>query len=199
MTDTAATPQASALKWPLASHPLDSSVALVDLGAVYHNLLALRQAAPSSQQMVVIKADAYGHGRVPVAMTARAAGVAWFGLAGAGEGMAFRQELDHYQVPRPDFTTSTQARDFQPTPQVPAVFVWIYPPGADMLALVQAGIDISVSSEPQLRLVCQAVTQAGKAARVHLKIDTGLSRSGCAPSEFPALVKAARQEKLPGK
>ena len=44
--------------------------ALVDLAAVRHNVGVLRAAAPHSALMVVVKAEGYGHGAVPVARAA---------------------------------------------------------------------------------------------------------------------------------
>ena len=47
--------------------------AVVDLGAIAHNVRVLREHAGAAQVMAVVKADGYGHGATPVARTALAA------------------------------------------------------------------------------------------------------------------------------
>ena len=49
----------------------------IDLDALEHNVRTLRARAPKSDLMAVVKADAYGHGAVPVARAAIEAGAAW--------------------------------------------------------------------------------------------------------------------------
>ena len=53
----------------------------VDLGALQANVAALRRHVGSAEVMVVVKADGYGHGMVPCARAARAAGATWLGVA----------------------------------------------------------------------------------------------------------------------
>jgi alanine racemase len=56
---------------------------------------------------------------------------------------------------------------------------------------VAAGVDISVSGRSALELVVLAATELGTPARIHLKIDTGLSRNGATRVDWPELVTAA--------
>ena len=63
----------------------------VDLGAIRHNVKYLRSLAPHSQMMAVVKANAYGHGAVPVARAAVAAGATWLGVAILEEALELRQ------------------------------------------------------------------------------------------------------------
>ena len=69
---------------------------VVDLEAVRHNVRTLRElvAADGAELMTVVKADAYGHGLVPVARAAREAGASWLGVATADEALALRQAGD---------------------------------------------------------------------------------------------------------
>ncbi|MET0928151.1 MAG: alanine racemase, partial [Aeromicrobium sp.] len=64
--------------------------AVIDLDAFGANLAALAACAPSSELMTVVKANAYGHGAVPMARAARAAGSWWRGVAPIGEALARR-------------------------------------------------------------------------------------------------------------
>ena len=64
----------------------------VDPGAITANARSLRRClAPTTNLMAVVKADGYGHGAVPVARAAAAAGASCFGVATLGEGLELRQ------------------------------------------------------------------------------------------------------------
>ena len=62
----------------------------IDHAAIAHNVQVLRDRAPHSELMAVVKADAYGHGLLPVARTAVAAGASWLGVAQFDEAFALR-------------------------------------------------------------------------------------------------------------
>jgi alanine racemase len=76
------------------------------------------------------------------------------------------------------------------------VLAWLWTPGefAAVRKAVDADIDLSVSSAWQLGLVAQAARDLGRRARVHLKIDTGLSRNGVYRDDWSALVAAVARE-----
>ena len=65
--------------------------ATVDLGAIRHNLAQARKHAPQSRVMAAIKADAYGHGAVPVARALRQGGVDAFAVACLEEALVLRE------------------------------------------------------------------------------------------------------------
>lgn len=62
----------------------------IDLGAVRHNVRELKRRAPSSRLMAVVKADAYGHGAVEVAVAARDAGAESFAVVTVEEAAELR-------------------------------------------------------------------------------------------------------------
>ena len=66
--------------------------AVVDLGAIEHNVRVLREHAGNAQVMAVVKADGYGHGAAQVARAALAAGAAELGVATVNEALALRAE-----------------------------------------------------------------------------------------------------------
>ncbi|MCV7090316.1 alanine racemase, partial [Mycobacterium interjectum] len=66
---------------PISLTPGILAEAVVDLGAVAHNVRVLREHAGGAQVMAVVKADGYGHGATRVARTALAAGAAELGVA----------------------------------------------------------------------------------------------------------------------
>lgn len=144
---------------------------VVDLDAIRHNVALLAGRAGDAALMTIVKADGYGHGAVPVALAALRAGATWLGACSLAEALALRAA----GITAP-------------------VFSWLDVPDADYAPGIAQGVDISVSSADELRRVAEAAHRAGTVARVHLEIDTGLSRGGCPAHEWPALVKAASAE-----
>jgi alanine racemase len=149
----------------------------VDLAAVRHNVRLLSAAAARSgaATMAVVKAEGYGHGAAAVAGAALAAGATWLGVC-----------------------TMTEALQLRAAGITAPVLSWLDLPSDDYTPGVAGGVDLSVSSMRQLAAVRSAAVAAGRPARVHLKIDTGLSRNGVAESEWPALVEAAAAAEAEG-
>ncbi|GAB2452444.1 alanine racemase [Xylanimonas ulmi] len=145
--------------------------AVVDLEAVRDNVRALRDHAPSSALMAVVKADAYGHGLVPSAWAALAGGATWLGVAQASEALALRAA--------------------GVGPDDARILTWLAAPGVDFAALVEADVDVSVAAAWALDGVAAAARATGRTARVHLKVDTGLGRNGVMPADLPAAVARA--------
>ncbi|GGM62421.1 alanine racemase [Dactylosporangium sucinum] len=138
--------------------------AVVDLGAVVHNARLLAGlAGPRARTMAVVKANAFGHGVLPVARAVLGNGVSWLGVTSITEGL----ELREAGIDAP-------------------VLAWLYGHDDDFATAIRNDIDLSVSTAEHL----EAIAAAG-AARVHLKVDTGLTRNGVQWEEWPALVKAA--------
>ncbi|MEU3841596.1 alanine racemase [Streptomyces sp. NPDC028635] len=144
----------------------------IDLAALRANVRTLREKAPGAAFMAVVKADGYGHGAIPCARAAVAAGATWIGTATPEEALAVRA----------------------PESGIPAdvrVMCWLWTPGGPWREAVEAGIDISVSGMWALRELTDAARTATRPARVQLKADTGLGRNGCQPADWPELVGAA--------
>ncbi|MGO4384328.1 alanine racemase [Specibacter sp. RAF43] len=141
--------------------------AIIDLAAIGKNVAALRAIAAPARLMAVVKADAYGHGAVPVARAAVAAGAEWLGTAHISEALVLRRAgID--------------------TP----LLAWLHTPSSDFAAAVAHGIDIGCSGW-ELEYIAAAARAEERPARVHLKIDTGLGRNGCAMDRWDALVADA--------
>ena len=71
-------------------------------------------------------------------------------------------------------------------------------PGAAHEAAIREDVDLTVDAVPLLHEVAAAATRAGRPARVHLKIDTGMARGGATPASWLALVAAARSAEAAG-
>lgn len=140
--------------------------AVVDLGAVGKNVAALAGHAPTAQVMAVVKADAYGHGLVPVARAALAGGATWLGTAQLSEALALRAA----------------------GVVEPRILAWLYAPGAPLAECLAADVDVSVAAPWAVDAVVAAARATGRTARVHLKIDTGLGRNGVLPGALDEVV-----------
>lgn len=133
--------------------------------AVAENVRRVRTAT-SARIMAVVKADGYGHGAVPVARAAIAAGAEWLGVTDVAEATALREA--GLAVP---------------------ILSWLNPAGVDAATAAEHDIDIAVGSDEELR---QLVADAEDPVRVHLHLDTGMARGGSPLDEWPELFAAAR-------
>ncbi|WP_435239305.1 alanine racemase [Streptomyces sp. YPW6] len=147
----------------------------IDLAALRANVRVLRERAAGAQLMAVVKSDGYGHGAVPCARAARAAGATWLGTATPHEALALR-------------AAGLDGR----------IMCWLWTPGGPWREAVEAGIDVSAGAMWALREAVAAARSAGRPARVQLKADTGLGRGGCQPADWPELVGAARDAERAG-
>jgi alanine racemase len=114
--------------------------------------------------MAVVKADAYGHGLIKSSQAALLGGAQWLGVALLSEAIEIRRA----GISAP-------------------LLAWLTPPGTDFESAIKNEIDLSISSLQHLKEIYAASLRVGLIARVHLKVDTGMSRSG-ALDEFPELV-----------
>ncbi|RNL61216.1 alanine racemase [Nocardioides marmoriginsengisoli] len=151
--------------------PTPRAEIVVDLAAFRQNLDRLGELVATDTDgpavMVVVKADAYGHGLVECARAAREAGVPWLGVATQTEALALRAAGDEGRL-----------------------LSWLGVPGEDYGDAVGADIDVSASSVQQLNEIAAGTDSSGMVARVHLKVDTGLSRNGAPRSEWRELFEA---------
>jgi alanine racemase len=133
----------------------------VDLAAIVDNLAALRRlAGPAKQVIAVVKANAYGHGAIPVARALVGAGVERLAVATLGEGLALREAGI----------------------EAPITLLWgIGEPEAG--PAVAAGLEPIVYDLAAIDLVERAAAGAGRRASIQLKIDSGLGRQGADPAD----------------
>ncbi|AVT34685.1 alanine racemase [Plantactinospora sp. BC1] len=146
----------------------------VDLAAVAANLGTVAAHAGTAL-MAVVKADGFGHGAVPVARAALAAGASWLGVTSAGEALALRA-----------------------AGLTAPVLSWLHRPDDDFGRLIGADVDLGVSTVPHLHSIAEAARRSGRPATVQLKADTGLSRNGANRDDWPELVDWARKYEVEG-
>jgi alanine racemase len=142
--------------------------AVIDLSAIRANVERLRSGT-SAEVMAVVKADGYGHGILASARASLAGGATWLGTATLDEALVLRAA--GIDVPTLAWLWTTVEYD-------------------RVRAAVSADVDVSVSNTWQLDLVAKAARELDRVARIHLKIDTGLSRNGAYRDDWPSLVDA---------
>lgn len=138
--------------------------AYVDLAAIRDNVKVLQNLAKNSEVMAVVKADAYGHGLIPVARAARQGGATWLGTALLEEAISLRNSGDSGRI-----------------------LTWLGSPNDKWQECIDLGIDISVSSIEIASGVIKAAKKIGKKAKIHIKVDTGLGRNGVMPNDLADL------------
>ena len=146
------------------------TVAEIDLGALRSNYHALKATASHGELMVVVKADAYGHGSTIVSRTLAKEGCRYFGVATIDEARELRNvKLDARIFLQAGFFAS-QAREIVDLDLTPFVF---HP---SLIAPLE-----------------HAAAAAGrKDFPIHIKVDTGATRLGVMPSDLGALIDELR-------
>ena len=139
----------------------------VDLDALTHNLGRIRAHA-GVPVLGVVKANAYGHGLVPVARHLARQGIDQLGVAFVEEGMELR---------RAGITT--------PILVMGGIF------GPQVAQFIVHDLEITVSSLDKLRQVEAAAQSLGRQATIHLKIDTGMERIGVHSYSAAPFIEAA--------
>jgi alanine racemase len=146
----------------------------VDLDAIANNVEHARALASPAEVMVVLKADAYGHGAIRVARTAFLHGASMGGVACLSEAVALREAGIRAPLLLLGYTPAWQARE-----------------------IVRHGLSAAVSSRELALALSRAAQDAGAPpVPVHIKVDTGMSRLGLAPEGVPAFLSVLRG--LPG-
>jgi alanine racemase len=139
------------------------TVAVVDLGAIRHNVRTLKP--KGSEVMAVVKANGYGHGSVQVARAAQSAGAQWLGVALVEEGV--------------DLRDAGLAG--------PILVLTEFPPGSEKEALA-AGLTPSLYTDEGLDRLTEAAGALGRRVGVHVKVDTGMHRVGIDPARLVPFV-----------
>ncbi|MFN2614321.1 MAG: alanine racemase [Actinomycetota bacterium] len=144
----------------------------IDLDAIRANVSRVHaKLANDASLMAVVKANAYGHGDVPVARAALEAGATWLGVILVDEGLRLREA--GITVP---------------------ILLLHEPPAERVDEAIANDLTPVVFSEPGLHCIAGAAERARATVRVHLKIDTGLNRLGCPLDRLDDFVRALAKE-----
>jgi len=151
----------------------------VDLSAIRHNLAVVREiVGPQRLIMAVVKADAYGHGALPVAREVMKAGADWLGVALVEEAIELREGGIEAPI---------------------LVLGPVFPSQAQ--AVVERDISVCLFTEELASALNGAASKGATKAKVHVKVDTGMNRLGI-PShkslEFLSLLKKYPKVEIEG-
>jgi alanine racemase len=146
----------------------------VDLQRIADNVDVLRARLPATTDMLVpVKADAYGHGLVPIARTLEAAGVWGLGIAALDEAAVLRG-------------AGVRCRLMGLMPILPG----------EAARALDLDVVPAITERAQAEAMAAAARQAGRTAIVHVEVDTGMGRCGVWDRDSVAFVEALRE--LPG-
>jgi len=149
-----------------------SSWVEINLGAIQNNIHYIHNRS-NVQIMAVVKANAYGHGMVPVTRAAIKGGATWCGVARLEEALDFRQAGI----------------------ECPLLLLGYTPPDRYVDAITKL-VSITVWSQEQIDIAEQVSMQTGIKARVHLKVDTGMSRLGAQVEDAILLARNLNAQKF---
>ena len=138
----------------------------IDLGNLEHNYRTLRACAPHSKFLGVVKADAYGHGAVPVARKLEQLGADCLAVACLAEA----QELRGAGIKMPVMILGATPAEFAPQ-------------------VVEGDFTQAVFTMELAKALDHAAAEQGKTAKVHVKLDTGMSRLGLLAHDPAAAAK----------
>lgn len=146
----------------------------IDLDAIERNIQAFkRHTGPGVEFMAVVKANAYGHGAIPVARVALEAGAARLAVHRLIEGIQLRQAGIEAPI---------------------LVMGYTAPDGAELA--VRWNLTPSLITQEFARALSSKGQEKGLQTPVHVKVDTGMGRYGLLPGEVPGFLKFLRD--LPG-
>lgn len=145
----------------------------IDLGQIERNVMELVRFAAGTPLLVIVKADGYGHGMLPVAHRVLAAGARFLGVSHVEEGRALRRD------------------------GILAPILILQPPLPEHMAVaVGENLRVTVTNRREALAVSGAAVRNGRTAFVHLKVDTGMGRFGVPVEEAEALLRYLNS--LPG-
>lgn len=150
--------------------PLRPAWVEVNLGAIEHNTRRLSAIIGRGVElMAMVKANAYGHGAVEVSRAALRGGATWLGVVSVGEGIELRRA---------------------------GIAAPILAVGATLPRWARAGVEhdltLTIFSLDAARAIADAARTLKRQARVHIKVDTGMTRLGIPPEQAVEFARAVR-------
>ncbi|MFA5096400.1 MAG: alanine racemase, partial [Candidatus Omnitrophota bacterium] len=141
--------------------------AQIDLDSLGHNFFQVKKkVSPQTRILVTVKADAYGHGLVPVSKRLQECGADFMGVASIDEGIRLREA----GIKAPILILGLILK-------------------SDILPLFEYGLSTAVCDEELCRALNRKAAQLGQKLNVHIKVDTGMGRIGVRHYDARRLVK----------
>jgi alanine racemase len=147
------------------------TIAEVDLGALEFNYRQIQKRIPEGVKLLaVVKADAYGHGAIPVSLKLEKLGVEYLGVAIPEEGV----ELRRGGVKAPILVLG-------------GIF------GREVDQIFRFRLTPVIFRKDSLKLLSQEAERRRRKVKVHLKVDTGMGRLGVPLSAWPDFLKEVKR------
>ena len=147
------------------------TVAEIDLGALAFNYRQIQKKIPKGVMILgVVKADAYGHGAIPVSRKLEELGVEYLGVAMSDEGVQLREG----GIKTPILLLGGTYRE-------------------DIDRVFQFRLTPVVFEKESLRFLSKAAERRKKKVKVHLKVDTGMGRLGVPLRLWPAFLDGIKR------
>lgn len=138
----------------------------IDLDVLSDNIKIIKDFIGKTKMLAVVKADAYGHGIVPVALTALDSGADYIGVSDMDEGILLRKSGIEAPI---------------------LVFNTILPEQAE--EAVKFNLAVTACSLDVVQALHEAAKRLNTSASVHIKVDTGFGRFGILPEHALEFVK----------
>jgi len=148
---------------------MTGALALIHLENLRHNIETVRRLTGVSRICMPVKANAYGHGMLPIARAALEYGCHSLAIARTGEGRALREA----GITCP-------------------ILIMGHAPAEELEELARLELEPYAGSPAYLKALSEAGVKAlppGQQIPVHLKIDTGMGRIGCSPEDAPDMAR----------
>lgn len=144
-----------------------STWVIIETDAISNNVRFIKEHT-GTEVMAIVKANAYGHGAVPAALAALEGGATWCGIARFSEALELRQAgID-----------------------CPMLLLG-YTPQEHLEEMISNQVSFTVWETGQIALLAEEAARVGQAARIHLNVDTGMSRIGVQTKEALDLARIA--------
>ncbi len=147
-------------------------VAYIKLAALESNYALIRSRIPATVKLLcVVKADAYGHGVLPVTRLLERLGADFFGVATLSEGIFLR-----------DQGLSS-----------PILVMGGFLPWEDIEAAAERRLSVVLHDSAALERIGRSRLSRARPLQIHVKVDTGMGRLGFVPAELPAVLRAVKK------
>jgi len=155
---------ATSIQYPVSSKP--HTFAEINLDHLTHNLHQIRQRVAPAEIMAVVKADAYGHGAVPVARRLVAEGVRYLVVARVSEALELREAGIQQSI---------------------LILGSLFPD--EIHTALQLNTELTITDERDISIIEQQASNLKVQVKVHLHVDTGMGLVGIFPQQVVPIVK----------
>ena len=153
----------------------------ISASAIEHNIRLLRECIPTATKLcAVVKADCYGHGLTNL-LGLLSQHADWLAVTNPEEALTLRNL--GYERPLLMFFSACANADGK---ELHDTLAW----------LIAENVTLTIVSPAEVAAVAEVAAEIGSTADVHIKVDTGMGRSGVLPAAAPALVEATRAKEF---